>query len=290
MDNLTAKVSLFARAYHHKHNDVKIFDDYMAEQLLGEDYEIISQNMINGINFFLPGFQGTKEDGLKLIVNSQLSPSVLGRSIFCETALQNEIHIGCEQYVIFGAGYDTFSLRNKNSELSVFEVDLAEVIDDKMNRLKKYQLESNSIFVPCDLSKENWNESLLKKGFDKNTKSFASLLGLVYYLEKDDFKKLLLKYNEIITPGSAICFDYPMTDGSKETETNKALARGAGEEMKASYTYAELEILLQECGFLIYEHLSANEMDKQFFEKYNSQNESKINSPIGVGYILAVKG
>ena len=62
MDNMTAKVSCFARAYHYNNNQVHIFKDSFAELLLGDEYEQITQNMINGIRFFLPGFAGTKTE------------------------------------------------------------------------------------------------------------------------------------------------------------------------------------------------------------------------------------
>ena len=58
MENMTAKVSCFARAYHHKNNRKHIFDDTVAEKLLGKDYEE--------------------------------SPSVLARSAYCESRLARE--------------------------------------------------------------------------------------------------------------------------------------------------------------------------------------------------------
>ena len=127
MDNMTAKVSCFARAYHYNNNQVHIFKDSFAELLLGDEYEQIAQNMINGICFFLPGFAGTKEEGLRLIVDKQLSPSVLGRSAFCEKMLEKEKGLGCKQYIIFASGYDTYSLRNQDKAFSVFEMDLPEL-------------------------------------------------------------------------------------------------------------------------------------------------------------------
>ena len=54
MDNMTAKVSCFARAYHNKNNETHIFTDNVAELLLGEDYERISKNMTDGLSFFFP--------------------------------------------------------------------------------------------------------------------------------------------------------------------------------------------------------------------------------------------
>ncbi len=54
MDNMTAKVSCFARAYHHKNNSVHIFNDGATEAILGKGYEEISKSMIDGLPFFFP--------------------------------------------------------------------------------------------------------------------------------------------------------------------------------------------------------------------------------------------
>ena len=98
MDNITAKVSCFARAYHFNNNSIRIFTDDIAEKLLGEDYNQIAKSMSDGIDFFCPGFEGTREEGLRLILDRQLSPSVLGRSVFCESKLAYAIANGCKQY------------------------------------------------------------------------------------------------------------------------------------------------------------------------------------------------
>ena len=121
MENTTAKVSLFARGYHYKNNSVRIFSDTVAKQLLGREYDQIAQNMSQGISFFIPGFQSTSDEGLRLIVDNQ---SVLGRSAFCEKMIENEVKDGCRQIVILASGYDTFAIRNSTQQLSVFELDL----------------------------------------------------------------------------------------------------------------------------------------------------------------------
>jgi hypothetical protein len=60
--------------------------------------------------------------------------------------------------------------------------------------------------------------------------------------------------------------------------------------MKAKYTYDEMESLLSEAGFVIYEHMNADEATKDFFREYNNINtEHVMSAPEGVGYCLAVK-
>ena len=131
MDHVTAKVSCFARAYHYKNNDTHIFTDNIAEKLLGDDYEQIAKSMTDGLDFFFPEYKGAKEEGLRFIVNKQLSPSVLARSAFCEEKLKDEIVNEWKQYIIFAAGYDTFSLRNCDSSLKIFELDQPQLLEDR---------------------------------------------------------------------------------------------------------------------------------------------------------------
>mgnify|MGYP002459971092 CR=1 FL=1 len=122
-------------------------------------------------------------------------------------------------------------------------------------------------------------------GFKAEDKSFGSLLGLSYYLDSDSFRGLLRSISDLWSDGSAICFDYQTMDGSGETRRNEQLAGAAGEGMKAKYTAAEIEQMLADCGFLIYEQLDDEEMTKRYFAPCRDD----MRAPKGVNYILAVK-
>lgn len=65
MENLTAKISCFARAYHYKTNERPIFGDSAAAALLGGDYDVIAAHIAQGIQFFAPGFRGAPTKRLK---------------------------------------------------------------------------------------------------------------------------------------------------------------------------------------------------------------------------------
>ena len=105
MDNMTALVSAFARAYHYINNDTWVFADPYAEKMLtDEENASISQNMSQGISFFAPEFRGTPEEALRYIVDHQLAPSVLARCAFCERAIDNAVKIGCGQVVLYACG------------------------------------------------------------------------------------------------------------------------------------------------------------------------------------------
>ena len=290
MESMTAKVSCFARAYHYEHNSAHIFADTAAKGLLGADYDKIAQSMAQGIGFFLPDFQGSPEEGLRLIVDRQLAPSVLGRSAYCERMLENERRLGCRQVVILASGYDTFAIRNRDASLSVYELDLPEMLEDKRSRIQRAGLDTGAVFVPCDLSDASWTDRLIGHGFDPSKKAFGSLLGISYYLSRDAFRDLLRRLSGIFCEGSAICFDYPSTEDSREARVNQALAQGAREDMKAQYDPQELELLLGECGFLAYEHLNHQAMTDMYFAEYNRRcPEHPMEAPKGVRYVLAVR-
>jgi len=290
MDNMTAKVSCFARAYHYNNNSIRIFTDDIAEKLLGEDYHQIAKSMSDGIDFFCPGFEGTREEGLRLILDRQLSPSVLGRSVFCESKLAYAIANGCKQYLVFAAGYDTYALRNKDSATKVYELDYPELLKDKAERIKKANLKASAVNVPCNLADLEWKNELLTVGYDKDKKAFGSLLGISYYLKKVDFEQLVMSISEIMSEGSAICFDYPSVDESAETRRTQMLASEAGEQMKALYLHKEVDMILDKHGFKIEEHLDENDMTYRYFREYNQANPMhQMNAPVGVGYVYAVK-
>lgn len=289
---MTALVSCFARCYHYKNNNIRIFSDSFAEVILGDlEYNAIANNMSDGISFFNPSFVGSRDEALRWIVDNRLSASVLGRSAFCETSLFNALKFGCKQYLIFASGYDTFAYRNNISNLKVFEIDKKEMIDDKIKRLNEKNVDITNVnYISCDFTNKNWINNILNSSYNINEISFCSLLGISYYLNKEEFINMLKNISNIIKSGSSIVFDYPSYNESASTKSSEILARGAGEEMKSKYTYEELEYELSKNGLLIYEHLNNFEMTNNYFSEYNKSNSGrKIVAPEGVCYILAVK-
>ena len=293
MKNMTALVSTFARAYHYRNNKKWVFADSLAEKMLSEDeYLGISQNMSQGISFFAPDFRGTPEEALCYIVNKQLAPSVLARSAFCERAIYNDVKRGCDQIVLYACGYDTFSLRNQDKPLKIFELDRPEMIEDKLRRINENGLVPSCQveYIRCDLSLPDWKDALIQSGFDVKKPSFGNLLGISYYLSKDDFVNLIRSISSISCKESSLCFDYPLSEGGVESQHTRELADAAGEAMKAKYTYDEIETLLLEAGFLIYQHMNASQATESFFKEHNRSNpEHSMTAPEGVGYCLCVK-
>lgn len=280
--NMTALVSLFARAYHQKNKDIKIFDDLLSTKLITEkEYEMIGLNMSQGISFFNPTFKGSKEEALKWIVDHQLSPSVLLRSAFCKEAIEEMKEKGCQQYLDFASGYDSFAYYYQN-QMHVFEIDKKEVIEDKRQRCKDVYIE-NIQFLSIDLSQENWINTLLQSDYQEDQLSISSMLGLSYYLTKDEFKKMLKQLSKYLLKGSRLVFDYPSIQESKETKINEMLAKEADESMKAKYSFAELKEILNQCHLTIIQHENHQTMTEKYISNYNAYyKDDPIKAPEGV--------
>ena len=287
--NMTALVSLFARAYHQKNKDIKIFDDLLSTKLITEkEYEMIGLNMSQGISFFNPTFKGSEEEALKWIVDHQLSPSVLVRSAFCKEAIEGMKEKGCQQYLDFASGYDSFAYYYQN-QMHVFEIDKKEVIEDKRQRCKDVDIE-NIQFLSIDLSQENWINTLLQGDYQEDQLSISSMLGLSYYLTKDEFKKMLKQLSKYLLKGSRLVFDYPSIQESKETKINEMLAKEADESMKAKYSFAELKEILNQCHLTIIQHENHQTVTEKYISNYNVYyKDDPIKAPEGVCYCVVEK-
>ena len=286
--NMTALVSAFARLYHTKNSNIKIYNDMYAEKIITEDeYYEISTNMKNGISFFNPNYKGT--DPLKMIVNNNLAPSVLARTIFNEYHLFNEINLGLKQYIILASGYDTSAFK-VNNKLKIFELDKKEMIEDKLNRINNAKLDiTNIAYIKTDFNND-WINDLTINNYNLNEKTFCSMLGISYYLDKETFKNTIKQLSNIIPKGSTILFDYPNTFETKKEKLNQQLAKGANEEMKSVYSYKDIENIAEDSNMLIYEHLNHNDIDNTYFYDYNTLNPNdKIIAPIGISYVMLVK-
>ena len=288
MNNMTAMICAFVKAYHNEKTNLKIYkDNYSRKIISDEEYNLISNNMRNGIKFFNPNYDG--DNPLEWIVNNRLAPSVLARSIFNEKHLNNEIKLGLKQYIVLGSGYDMSGYK-VNNIVSVFELDKDDVIKDKMNRISRANINNENIkYIGCDFN-EDWIIKLINSGFDSNTKSYFSMLGLSYYLEKEAFKNTIKTISSIMSEGSTILFDYPNNDESETEVLNQKLAEGADSKMKSKYSYNDIEKICEECGLLIYENIGYEEINQEYFNLYNSLNpNNRILASKGVSYCLLVK-
>ncbi|MFS0559949.1 class I SAM-dependent methyltransferase [Terribacillus sp. 179-K 1B1 HS] len=297
--SLTSLIAAFSRAYHSQYDNPKIFDDFVAKQLLtAQEFQDISTNMVRNIQFFNEDISAkldhNEECILKWVIQTQLSPTPLARAAYCESVLLNEITLGATQYVILGAGLDTFHFRHPElrNSLAIFEVDHPATQTFKSSKLKKAGLETqdNLHFVPMDFSKAFSVQNLYDEGFGYD-KTFFSLLGVSYYLTKEELSDLIKQLFTIVPTGSSIVLDY--ADENLFTETGLSnrvqnmvkMAAASGEPMKACYSYKEMESMLGDADLLIYEHLSPARINELYF----ADRKDYLTAFETIHYVHAVK-
>ncbi|PEI63990.1 class I SAM-dependent methyltransferase [Bacillus wiedmannii] len=297
--SVTSLVSAFGRAYHSEFDRPKIFDDYVAKDFISQkERNDIETNMVQGIHFFnrdiAQKFQNNPQEILKWITQVQLSPTPLARAAYCERVLLHEIALGAKQYIILGAGLDTFSFRHRELEnkIEIFEVDHPYTQAFKIQRVKEieYEIPNNLHFISMDFTKDFSKQKLVNEGFE-NKKTFFSLLGVTYYLTKEELSSLIKNLFEMVPEGSSIVFDYPdenlFTEKglSNRVENMVKMAAVGGEPMKSCFSYTEMEALLEKAGLLIYEHLSPEDINTLYFEGRNDY----LKAFETVHYVHAVK-
>ncbi|WP_340023430.1 class I SAM-dependent methyltransferase [Paenibacillus sp. FSL K6-1096] len=278
--SVTSLVSAFGRAYHSRYDSPKIFDDHIAQKLITpEEFADISRNMVQGIAFFNPEIAERHKDDpdaiLRWITQVQLSPTPLARAAYCEDIVQHELKLGLRQLVILGAGMDTFAYRHPQlrDQLEIFEVDAPATQAFKQQRLRDVQLEipGNLHFVPMDFTSGLDYPGLLAQGFAPDAKTLFSLLGVSYYLTKEENSRLITGLFADLPAGSSIVLDYAderlWEEQGLSGRVGKMvqLAAAGGEPMQSCFTYAEMEQLMAGAGLLIYEHLSPEAIQERFF-------------------------
>lgn len=299
--SITALMSAFVRAYHAENEPRPVFNDFAARSLLtDEEYKQIADYIISGADFFAPGKKDVfrvESELLSYIVNTQLAPTPLCRAAYAESALKTEIRTGAEQYVILGAGLDSFALREKDFLKThyVYETDRPAMQRDKIARLTRAfqsrgeSLPKNLRFVSVDFSTDDLAEKLTASGFNAAKKTFFSWLGVTYYLTEQALEHTLETLSRLCAEGSALVFDLPDENyfAASEARVQKtiALAAASGEKMQRGYSYSETEAILERHGFLIYEYLTPDDVQKNIIDARGANMRAFEHT----AYVLAVK-
>ena len=275
-ESTTAKLCAFARAYHSNYEKNKIFDDYLAYDIMGRDnYEEIGQLIEHDYKkeLFNPSYS-FKRENIKDKLNEYISPIPLFRAAYTEKELLRfAAERGQCQYVICGAGMDTFAFRNNNPHIITYEIDHPDTGRYKRERIKEleWQIPENVRYVSVDFEKDDMAEKLIESGFDVNKPSMFVILGVTYYLSYSDFEKNIETIEKLTSYGSKLIFDFP--DDSTLTENAakrvKELAQITdflGEPMKHGYKPDEVKESLGKYGFMVDDHATPDLIQRRYFE------------------------
>ena len=295
--SITALMSSFGRAFHAENEKNPVFADYLAKELMtDEEYTAIRGYILGGAQFFEPDIDSVSwepEELMRRLVNVHIAPSPLCRAAYTEKALKTAMLTGAEQYIMLGAGLDTFAFRETEflAKYRVFEVDHPLTQADKKERITRagWTVPENLTFVPVDFAKDSLTERLIAAGFAPTVKSFFSWLGVTYYLSAEAIDKTLSALSALCADGSTLVFDYPdenfFSAPERRVQNTIMMAKAGGEPMKTAFSYVELEKLLEKNGFLIYELLTPDDMQRNIIDKAGADMKAFEH----VNYCLAVR-
>ena len=282
-ESITAKLCQFARAFHSNYGKGKVFDDYLSFDLMGrEQYEEMGQLIEN--DFDPAKFDRNRwfcHKNIKDVLYKYILPIPLSRIKFAEIELENFAKLrgamgGKIQYVICGAGMDSFAFRNLMHNIRIFEVDHPDTQKYKLERIKKleWNIPKNLTFVPVDFSRDSLKEKLLEKGFDPELPTFTAILGVTYYLTLPVFEQTLKIISELSPEGSKLIFDFPDETTFSEEMVKKAprvrelaeVTEKLGEPMLHGFSVEEVKGALERNSFELASHYTPEIIQSLYFE------------------------
>jgi methyltransferase (TIGR00027 family) len=134
---------------------------------------------------------------------------LVARSRYAEDNLEQAVAAGVRQYVLLGAGLDTFAYRNPYAGLRVFEVDHPATQQWKHALLQKngIAIPPTAIYTPVDFESQSLAAQLAQCGFDSQAPAFFAWLGVVPYLTLPAFRSTVAFIAEQ-SPGTGLTLDY----------------------------------------------------------------------------------
>ncbi|MGA8088367.1 MAG: SAM-dependent methyltransferase [Terracidiphilus sp.] len=250
----TALMIARQRAAHQLLDHGSILDDPFAMKILGEDEKEVLQ-----------------------FANKHPLASIgrlftAARSRIAEDALSGAVERGVRQFVILGAGLDTFALRNPHRarDIRIYEIDHPATQAGKLQRLAEAQITLPPwlVLVPVDFERDEVGEKLAAAGFLENAPAFFTWLGVVPYLTKDAIVRTLDYMSSI--PNSEVVFDYmepPEAFSEELRQIEKARAEQLdkiGERSCSRFEPAGIAAILRSHGFSATKDIDFHQIASRF--------------------------
>ncbi len=249
------------RAVHQLLDEPLVFPDPIALPLLGASTEA-----------------ALRDDPFTL--NDPLSRGLRGalvaRSRFVEDELSRCVAAGVRQYLVVGAGLDTFAYRNpyRDEGLRVFEVDHPGTQQWKQQLLAESGIDVSAslTFVPADFERDDLGSALRQAGFQPDQAACVSWMGVTMYLTADAVAATLRTLAGF-APGSRLCFDYrlPVTMlNPVERVINEVIGQrvaALGEPWLSTFDPTQLQKQLLDLGFGSAESATPESLNARYFAR-----------------------
>jgi methyltransferase (TIGR00027 family) len=218
--------------------------------------------------------------------------SIVGRARFIEDLIEEKIKKGVTQYVILGAGLDSFAQRRPeySNQVQIFEVDEPGPQAWKIQRLKdlKLPLPESLHFVPVDFENQSWWEELLKAGFNPNEPAVIVSTGVSMYLSGEANLATLSQIAKL-AKGSTFAMTFMLAMDLLKYQERAIMefvmkkAAESGTPFVSLFSPEDIMALAREAGFPKTQYVSAQEI----FERYFKQRTDGLRAGDAEAFLVA---
>ena len=226
---------------------------------------------------------------------------VIIRARYPEDALQEAVAQGIDQYVIIGAGFDSFACRRPAyaKRLNIFEVDHPATQTLKRQRLMECGVpESDSLhFIAADLSAEELQTALARSSFQPTQPTFFSWLGVTMYLTRETNLAALRAIASCAPNGSELVFTYvddavfgSAYSGTESFRKLENAVSSSGEAFLSGFDPGAIREQLQDVGLQLLEDLNGDQMVARYDEAGANGLQSNAAAHIAHTRVLRALG
>ncbi|OCS46225.1 class I SAM-dependent methyltransferase [Ralstonia pickettii] len=256
-DSTAARVALWRALHVHSDAPPHVLEDEVGLKLLAPE----------------PGWQ--QRGDMDPQFTRPFRASIVARARFIEDLVIEHAGRGLSQYVILGAGLDSFAQRRPDvaSRMTVFEVDQPGPQAWKRQRLADVGLGVPDWlrFVPVDFeARESWQDALVAAGFDASRPAIVVSTGVSMYLSKEA-NAATLRQVASLAPGSMLAMTFLLPLEMADPDVRPGLemaekgARASGTPFISFFTPPEMLALARENGFRDAQHISADMLTERYF-------------------------
>lgn len=249
------------RARHQIQDTPLVFTDPLALRIVGA-HDVTDHRLR------IPRFESA--------VRRRMRSCVIARVRYAEDELEKAIKNSARQYVILGAGLDTYAYRSPHisTGLHVFEVDHPSTQQWKRQLLEQADIPKpeNLTYIPVNFQNQSLAAGLQESGFRNDVPTFFSWLGVTMYLDHDSFLRTIGDIAAAAAPGSEIVFDYIVRPSSQNFIKRlvfhrifRAFAR-IGEPLVGFFDPDRLKLDLESAGYTLIEDLGQDRINERFFK------------------------
>lgn len=256
-DSTAARVALWRALHVHSDAPPHVLEDEVGLKLLAPE----------------PGWQ--QRGDMDPQFTRPFRASIVARARFIEDLVIEHAGRGLSQYVILGAGLDSFAQRQPDvaSRMTVFEVDQPSPQAWKRQRLAAlgFGVPPWLRFVPVDFeARESWQDALVAAGFDASRPAIVVSTGVSMYLSKEA-NAATLRQVASLAPGSMLAMTFLLPLEMADADVRPGLemaekgARASGTPFISFFTPPEMLALARENGFRDAQHISADMLTERYF-------------------------